>query len=126
MKFYAYARPAISNTACTAVPTLWQSYVVAESENGSRRRSPVRLDENYEVSLDAAADVAGILRHWRRIAGREPLSFDEWEPMISVDPDEAAPSYEDLQHQMRMLELEHAELVQKIVDLREKMILAKR
>lgn len=122
MKFYAYARPRIIENETVG----WQSYVIAESENGSRRRSPVRFDKDYEVSMITAQNACSVLRHWRRITGREPLSFDEWEPMISVDPDEAAPSYEDLQHQMRMLELEHAELVQKIVDLREKMILAKR
>lgn len=81
MKFYAYARPRFMGPA-----TGWQSYVIAESENGSRRRSPVRLDENYEVSLDDATDVAGILRRWHKITGREPLAFDKWEPMISVDP----------------------------------------
>lgn len=86
MKFYAYAQPTISSAACTAAFTLWQSYVIAESENGSRRRSPVRLDENYEVSLDDATDVAGILQRWHTITGREPLAFDKWEPMISVDP----------------------------------------
>ena len=117
MKFYAYARPRIVENETVG----WQPYVIAESENGSRRRSPVRLDENYEVSLIAAADVAGILWHWHKITGREPLSFDEWEPMISVDPDEAAPSYEDLQRQMGELELEHSVLVQKMNDVREKM-----
>ena len=116
MKFYAYARPRFMGPVSG-----WQSYVVAESKNGSRRRSPVRLDENYEVSLDAAADVAGILQRWHKITGHEPLSFDEWEPMSSVDPDEAEASYEDLQRQMGELELEHAALVQKMNDVREKM-----
>lgn len=39
---------------------------------------------------------------------------------------DATVEYELMQHQMLQLELEHSVLVQKIVDLREKMILAKR
>ena len=39
---------------------------------------------------------------------------------------DATVAYELMQHQMLQLEIEHAALVQKIVDLREKMIMAKR
>ena len=81
MNFYAYARPAGSTSV-----ELWQSYVIAVLADGTRRRSPVRLDADYEVSLDAAEDAACVLRRWCKITGREPVSFGEWEPMISVDP----------------------------------------
>lgn len=81
MKFYSYARPAGSTSV-----ELWQSYVIAVLDDGTRRRSPVRLDADYEVSLDAAEDAAAGHRLRLKIAGHAPVSFNEWEPMISVDP----------------------------------------
>lgn len=81
MKFYSYARPAGSTSV-----ELWQSYVIAVLADGTRRRSPVHLDADYEVSLDAAEDVAAEHRLRLKIAGHEPVSFGEWEPMLSVDP----------------------------------------